>query len=149
VCGEYEVAAAAFPLPLPDGYAFPSDPVIPLTPGFDCDVADGVEYEPGIGLVAAFRFWSGATATAAVAAHERGDDVEVAEHIAALEEGYAARVDEVLVPAADPSELPERTHAGAVAAASGDFSALESEADAFLQVPQYADIAAAAGDDLS
>lgn len=147
VCGEYEAAAAGFPLPLPDGYAFPADPASEASPaGFDCDVEDGTFYEPGFGLAAAFTFWSGATATAAVAAHDRGDDAAAAEHVAALQDGHASRVDEVLVPAADPEALPPRSHPGAVAAAGGDFSALEDEAAAFLQDSQNASIAAQAGD---
>lgn len=146
VCGEYEAAATGFPLPLPEGYAFPANPDIEAAPGFDCDVEDGTFYEAGFGLGEAFRFWSGATATAAVAAHERGDDAAAAEHIAALQEGHASRMDEVLVPAADPEALPPRTHAGAAAAAEGDFTALEQEAASFLQVPRNAAIAAQAGD---
>lgn len=146
VCGEYEAAAAGFPLPLPDGYAFPANPDIQAGPGFDCGVEDGTFYEAGFGLSEAFTFWSGATAAAAVAAHERGDDAAAAEHIAALQRGHASRMDEVLVPSVDPAALPARTHSGADAAARGDFTTLEDEASAFLQDPRNAAIAAQAGD---
>lgn len=67
VDAEYVSAASVFPLPLPDRYGFPP------TTGFEAVANESYEAGNGVGQV--YFFWLGATATAAHAAHVRGDDV--------------------------------------------------------------------------
>ena len=81
---EYREAAAVFPLILPESYAFPVDLVLP-----GLDDRDG-EWEAGSGAAQAFFVWDGATATAAYAAHERGDDALATSLLDAYEAGHTS-----------------------------------------------------------
>ena len=139
---EYRQAAASFPLPLPDGYGFPAD----LEVYEDPDEPDA-QWEAGNGTVQAFFFWSGATATAAYAAHERGDAETAANYLDIFEEGWASPVRSMYVDPESPgADSPYILHA-LPAARGGNFDTmLEVDIYPFLDNPANRAIATAAGD---
>lgn len=132
---EYVRAATAFPFGLPDGYAFPVEPVI---------LGEDDGYQRGYGAAGAFEFWRGAVATATVAAHERGDDDLAAELLALYEEGVLAFTG-VFIATADSGGSGIDSYLRP--ARSGNFAPLEEfEVLGFLNRDVNRQIAVAAGD---
>lgn len=138
VVAEYERAAAIFPFPLPHGYMFPAEPIL---------FGEDDLYEVGYGSAQAFEFFMGATATAAKAAYDRGDERLASELIDVYEQAYLSEIRPLY---ADP-ELPggsgpEMTETIAPAR-NGDYRTMQvMKISGFLARDENRIIAEAAGD---
>lgn len=132
---EYERAATTFPYQLPEGYAFPVEPIL---------YGEEDLYEVGFGAAGAFEFWRGATATAAYAAHERGDTRLAMSLIDRFAEAYVKLGDAFM----DWGNLGEPDLGVHVTPArDGNFAPLYSmEVGGFLLRDENRAIATAAGD---
>lgn len=132
---EYVRAATTFPYALPEGYAFPEEPVI---------YGENDIYQRGFGASGAFEFWRGATATAAYAASERGDLEESKNLVELYAEGFVT-LGETLMDWGDAGE-PDLDFAVAPAL-EGNFGPLrQMEVVGFLDRDVNRQIAIAAGD---
>lgn len=134
VNAEYQEAARAFPLALPDGWAFPADSRI-----VDRRVGD---WHVGDGAALAFEFWQNATATAAFAdQYGSADGGDSTAHLDALSAGYNSPLRAAYVD--DPGYL-DRVVAPAY---EGNLDNLYREnVDRFQGRPDHAAIAELAGD---
>ncbi|CAN7406946.1 hypothetical protein LJR042_002562 [Microbacterium maritypicum] len=138
VHAEYEAAVAVFPLTLPRGYVFRTKSLASNPPG-EVDV----RWRVGSGGAEAFLFWAGAMATAAYAAHNRGDAEGARAHLDSLESGYISNVGRSCV-----EDYENVFVATAVQPAkNGDFDSLRRTSIAeFLSDPVSREIARNAGD---
>lgn len=135
---EYWRAALTFPFPLPDGYAFPANPIL---------WGPGDQYEAGYGAADAFMFWSGATATAAWAAHQRGDEETADALLDNLVECWNSPVQSLHVEQEDPSADDPLIDQTIRPARSGNFAPLQQwMIEPFLERDENREIAIAAGD---
>lgn len=135
---EYERAATIFPFELPEGYAFPVEPIL---------IGENDGYQVGYGVSEAFQFWTGATATAAYAAHERGNDAEAGRLLEILEEGYVSPVRSLYMDPEHPGEQGPALTNDIRPAQNGDFTSLHRMHIAgFLNRDENRAIAVAAGD---
>ncbi|WP_293694462.1 hypothetical protein [uncultured Agrococcus sp.] len=135
---EYWRAAATFPFPLPDGYAFPADPIL---------WGENDRYEGGYGAADAFSFWSGATATAAWAAYERGDEDTANQLLDALESGHVSPVRSIhLEPDSPGTDASIIDHAIRPARGGNFAPMLQWEIEPFLERDENHAIATNAGD---
>lgn len=82
---EYRRAVAIFPLPLPEGYAFPAE-------SREKEDETGMRFTLGTGEVEAYTYWASATTRAAYDAHISGDTATANRHLDALEAGYDSPV---------------------------------------------------------
>ncbi len=138
---EFREAAAAFPLALPDGYSWPTST--------GQEYGNAAQWERGTGAVQAYFFWEGATATAAYAAHERGDGGAASVHLESLAAGYASPVRSMLVDPEQPRTDSGDNRAVIAPAIDGDWEALiRAQVEPFIENPVYGAIAAQAGDDV-
>jgi hypothetical protein len=138
---EFRAAAAAFPLALPDAYTWPA------TTGRE--YGNSAQWERGTGVVQAYFFWEGATATAAYAALERGDGAAVSAHLEALATGYASPVRSMLVDPEQPGTDSGYYRSVIAPALQGDWDTLiHAQVEPFVDNPAYRAIAAQAGDDV-
>ena len=132
---EYRAAAAAFPLALPDGYAWPTETWLR-------DGQSGA-WQQGNGVAQAYFFWQTATANAAFADHIRGNDQAAAEHLDALEAGRSGPVAAMFVQDPGGGYVSQ-----AIAPArEGDWTPLYAQdVQPFREAPSYAAVADRAGD---
>ncbi len=138
---EFREAAAAFPLALPDGYSWPTST--------GQEYGNAAQWERGTGAVQAYFFWEGATATAAYAAHERGDGGAVSAHLESLAAGYASPVRSMLVDPEQPGTDSGYYRSVIAPAIDGDWEALiRAQVEPFIENPVYRAIAAQAGDEV-
>lgn len=119
---EYVEAVAAFPFPLPPGFAFPAKSGLEnIAPSFmPNDVP--VVWRRGNGYAEVFMYWQSAMATAVLNAHSRDDEEEVSRILDSLENGYNSAVRRAVLE--DPDNAFIKNHLAP--ARGGDFSELES-----------------------
>lgn len=128
---EYLSAIKMFPLVLPDGWNFPSDPGL-------LDRVPGAYWQRGRGVSEAYMIWQRAVAAEALEGHQRGDIQHTERHLDLLERGYATEVRKAALE--DPDNVfmsgdsgPNGTRTGSqgplAAARNGDFAALQHFTD--------------------
>lgn len=131
---EYRKLRAMWPFDMPQGYVLPQESRHP-------DEPDGPEHR--LALAELYFTWRGATATAAYAAHLRGDDNSARKYLDNILSVGSDRISRMLIddPLGEYSSLVIRP------AMHGDYAMLKAfDIDQFLADEELAGIASRAGD---